>query len=123
MALAQVQNWLPDLSIIQKEFSISSSATRVDSMASDDSQVTDDAAHRAIGPAQPEIGDLLGIARRGWLFMAAGTTFGLVCALIILSMIPPTYKASARIVFERTLPRYMQTNKVTNEPIIDDYDT
>src|SRR6185437_7903112 len=23
----------------------------------------------------------------------------------------------------RTLPRYMQTNKVTNEPIIDDYDT
>ena len=92
-------------------------------MASDDSQLMDDAAHRTVGPAQPEIGDLLGIARRGWLFMAAGTTFGLVCALVILSMIPPTYKASARIVFERTLPRYMQTNKVTNEPIIDDYDT
>ncbi len=36
---------------------------------------------------------------------------------------PPVYKASSRIAFERTLPRYMQTNKVTNEPIIDDYDT
>jgi succinoglycan biosynthesis transport protein ExoP len=36
---------------------------------------------------------------------------------------PPVYKASSRIAFERTLPRYMQTNKVSNEPIIDDYDT
>jgi succinoglycan biosynthesis transport protein ExoP len=89
----------------------------------DESQAVDDAAHRAVRPAQPEIGDLLGIARRGWLFMAAGTTLGLICAMIILSMLPPTYKASARIAFERTLPRYMQTNKVSNEPIIDDYDT
>jgi polysaccharide biosynthesis transport protein len=89
----------------------------------DDSQVTDDAAHRAIGPAQPEIADLVGIARRGWLFIAGGTAFGLICALVILSTIPPVYKASSRIVFEKTLPRYMQTNKVSNEPIIDDYDT
>jgi polysaccharide biosynthesis transport protein len=91
--------------------------------SNDDSRVTNDAADRAIGPAQPEIGDLLGIARRGWLFIVAGTTFGLVCGLMILSIIPPIYKASSRIVFERTLPRYMQTNKVSNEPIIDDYDT
>ena len=89
----------------------------------DDSQVTDDAAQPAIGPAQPEIADLLGIARRGWLFIAAGTIFGIICALIILSYVPPLYKASSRIAFERTLARYMQTNKVSNEPIIDDYDT
>src|SRR6516225_6233980 len=89
----------------------------------DDSQFIDDAAHRANGPAQPEIADLLGIARRGWLFIVAGTAFGLICALMILSTIPPTYKASSRIVFERTMPRYLQTNKVTNEPIIEDYDT
>src|SRR5215471_1038979 len=88
----------------------------------DDSQVTD-AVQRGTRPAQPEIADLLGIVRRGWLFIAAGVTFGLLCALVILSTIPPTYKASARIAFERTMPRYMQTNKVTNEPIIDDYDT
>jgi len=88
----------------------------------DDIEVTDDAAHRVIGIAQPEIADLLGIARRGWLFIVAGTTFGLICSLMILSIVPPIYKASSRIVFERTLQRYMQTNKVSNEPIIDDYD-
>jgi len=89
----------------------------------DDSQVTDDAAHLAIGPAQPEIADILGIARRGWFLIVAGTIVGLICAFMILSTIPPVYKANSRIVFERTLPRYMQTNKVTNEPIIEDYDT
>jgi succinoglycan biosynthesis transport protein ExoP len=89
----------------------------------DDSQVTDDPADRAIGPVQPEIADLLGIALRGWLFIVAGTAFGLICALMIISTIPPIYKASSRIAFERTVPRYMQTNKVSNEPIIDDYDT
>ena len=89
----------------------------------DDNHVTDDAAPRAVGPTQPEIADILGIARRGWFFIVAGTTFGLVCAFLLLSIIPPVYKASSRIAFERTLPRYMQTNKDTNEPIIDDYDT
>ena len=90
--------------------------------SNDDSRVTDDAAHRATGPTQPEIADLLGIARRGWLFIVVGTAFGVICALMLLSTIPPIYKASSRIVFERTLPRYLHTNKVTNEPIIDDYD-
>jgi succinoglycan biosynthesis transport protein ExoP len=96
----------------------------MNSMAStDNSQMTDYVAHRAIGPAQPEIADLLGIALRGWFFLVAGTVAGIVGALMLLSTIPPTYKASSRIVFERTLPRYMQSNKVTNEPIIEDYDT
>lgn len=79
--------------------------------------------HPAISPVQPEVSDLVGIARRGWLFIVAGTIFGLVCALLILSTMPPVYKAGSRIAFERTLPRYMQMNKVSNEPIIDDYDT
>ena len=85
--------------------------------------VPNDAAHPAIGPVQPEVSDLFGIARRGWLFIAAGTILGLVCAMMVLSVIPPAYKANSRIAFERTLARYMQTNKVSNEPIIDDYDT
>jgi succinoglycan biosynthesis transport protein ExoP len=90
----------------------------------DDSQVTVDPAHRTTEHlAKPEISDLLGIARRGWLLIVSGTTFGLICALLILSVLPPTYKASSRIVFERTTPRYMHANKITNEPIIEDYDT
>ena len=93
-------------------------------MASIDyTQFTDAPPNLATGPVQPEVADLLGIARRGWLFIVAGTILGLVCAMVVLSAIPPVYKASARIAFEKTLPRYMQTNKVSNEPIIDDYDT
>jgi succinoglycan biosynthesis transport protein ExoP len=89
----------------------------------DDSQMTDDTPYQTTGTAQPEIADLLGIARRGWLFIVGGTIFGLICSFMVLSTIPPIYKANSRIVFERTLPRYMQMNKVTNEPIIEDYDT
>jgi len=93
-------------------------------MASIDyNQVTDGAAHPALGPVQPEISDLLGIARRGWYYMVAGTVLGLLAAFAVLSTMPPVYKASARIAFEKTLARYMHTNKVSNEPIIDDYDT
>jgi succinoglycan biosynthesis transport protein ExoP len=93
-------------------------------MASNEvSQIRDDAVNQGVGTARPDIADLLGIARRGWLFMAAGMTFGLICSIMILFLIPPLYKASSRIAFERTTPRYMQSNKVTNEPIIDDYDT
>src|SRR5215813_14330427 len=90
----------------------------------DDNQLTDDTAHRAIvGSVQPEIADLMGIALRGWFFLAAGTIVGAICGYMILSTIPPIYKASSRIVFERTLPRYMQNKGITNEPIIEDYDT
>jgi succinoglycan biosynthesis transport protein ExoP len=93
-------------------------------MASIDyNQVTDGAAHPAIGPVQPEVSDLIGIARRGWLLIVGGAIFGLACAFAVLSTMPPVYKASARIAFERTLPRYMQSNKVSNEPIMEDYDT
>src|SRR3954469_6620909 len=86
-------------------------------------QVTEGAAHPALSPVHPEVSDLVGIARRGWLLIVGGTLFGLVCAMLLLSTMPPVYKASSRIAFERTLARYMQTNKVSNEPIIDDYDT
>ncbi|SHN60692.1 GumC family protein [Bradyrhizobium erythrophlei] len=88
-----------------------------------DSQVTDPAAHRGMEPVQPEVADLFGIARRGWIFIVAGTAVGVICASMLLLTISPAYKASSRIVFEKTMSRYLQTNKVTNEPIIEDYDT
>ena len=71
-------------------------------MASIDyTQFTDAPPNLATGPVQPEVADLLGIARRGWLFIVAGTILGLVCAMVVLSAIPPVYKASARIAFEK----------------------
>jgi succinoglycan biosynthesis transport protein ExoP len=89
----------------------------------DSSQVTDELPQKSSGPVQPDIADMVGIARRGWVFIVAGTIFGLLSAYVVLSYLPPTYKASSRIAFERTLSRYLQSNKVTNEPVIDDSDT
>jgi succinoglycan biosynthesis transport protein ExoP len=89
----------------------------------DGSHTTDAPAYRGMEPVQPEIADIFGIALRGWLFIVAGTAVGLICAVMILTGLPPDYKAASRIAFERTLSRYMQNNKVTNEPIIEDVDT
>ncbi|WP_426528014.1 AAA family ATPase [Bradyrhizobium sp. McL0615] len=92
-------------------------------MASIEYGETDEISQKSPGRAQPDIADLAGIARRGWYFMVAGTILGLLAALAVLSTMPPVYKASSRIAFEKTMARYMQTNKISNEPIIDDYDT
>ena len=72
---------------------------------------------------QPDIADLVGIARRGWFFIIAGAIVGLLGAYAVLSNLSPVYKASSRIAFERTLSRYLQSNKITNEPLIEDADT
>src|SRR5262245_35928450 len=89
----------------------------------DYSQATGELPHRTLGPAQPDIADLVGIILRGWFFIVAGTVLGLLCAMSVLSNLPPIYKASSRIAFERTLPRYLQLHKVTNEPLLEDSDT
>jgi polysaccharide biosynthesis transport protein len=87
------------------------------------SQVTEKPTQTAPKSVQPDVADLVGIARRGWFFVAAGGFAGLLGALAVLSSLTPIYKATSRIAFERTLPRYLQSNKVTNEPMIDDSDT
>jgi polysaccharide biosynthesis transport protein len=83
----------------------------------------DEPFQKASGPVQPDVADIVGIARRGWIFIAAGLAFGVFGALAVLNNLPPSYKASSRIAFERTQSRYMQLNKVTNEPLIEDSDT
>jgi succinoglycan biosynthesis transport protein ExoP len=90
-------------------------------MASIDYQVTDEPFQKASGRVQPDIADVVGIARRGWFFIIAGMAFGLLGAFAVLYNLPPIYKASSRIAFERTQSRYL--NKVTNEPLIEDSDT
>ena len=92
-------------------------------MAAIDYSASDEQPQKSSGQAPPDMADLAGIARRGWYYMAAGTAVGLLAAVAVLSTMSPVYKANSRIAFERTMARYMQTNKVSNEPIIDDYDT
>jgi succinoglycan biosynthesis transport protein ExoP len=93
-------------------------------MASIDcSQAADEPFQKASKPVQPDIADIVGIARRGWFFIITGMAFGLLGAFAVLNNLPPIYKASSRIAFERTQSRYLQSNKVTNEPLIEDSDT
>src|SRR4051812_16041924 len=92
-------------------------------MASVEYSVTDELPQKSSGRVQPDIADLVGIARRGWFFIIAGGIVGLLGAYAVLSNLAPVYKASSRIAFERTLSRYLQSNKITNEPLIEDADT
>ncbi|HWL72444.1 MAG TPA: GumC family protein, partial [Burkholderiaceae bacterium] len=92
-------------------------------MASVDYSVTDELTQKPSERVQPDIADLVGIARRGWFFIIAGGIVGLLGAYAVLSNLSPVYKASSRIAFERTLSRYLQSNKITNEPLIEDADT
>ena len=92
-------------------------------MASVEYSVTDELPQKSPGRVQPDIADLVGIARRGWFFIIAGGIIGLLGAYAVLSNLAPVYKASSRIAFERTLSRYLQSNKITNEPLIEDADT
>lgn len=85
--------------------------------------VTGEIPQKATGPVQPDVSDLVGIARRGWIYIVAGTFIGLIAAYAVQSNLAPVYKASSRIAFERTLSRYLQSNRITNEPLIDDADT
>ena len=92
-------------------------------MASVDYSLTDELTQKPSERVQPDIADLVGIARRGWFFIIAGGIVGLLGAYAVLSNLSPVYKASSRIAFERTLSRYLQSNKITNEPLIEDADT
>jgi succinoglycan biosynthesis transport protein ExoP len=92
-------------------------------MASVNYTETGELPQKSSGRVQPDIADLVGIARRGWFFIIAGGIIGLLGAYAVLSNLAPVYKASSRIAFERTLSRYLQSNKITNEPLIEDADT
>lgn len=90
-------------------------------MASTDyNQATNDLPFRTTAPDRS---DLIGIALRGYAYIIVGIILGLLGGWIVLFKMPPIYKASSRIAFERTLSRYLQLNKVTNEPMIEESDT
>jgi polysaccharide biosynthesis transport protein len=74
--------------------------------------------------AGPAIGiwEMLWALRRGWLFPVFGCLIGLCLAIFYVVSVPTLYKSSARILLDRSLNRYLQTNKVIDEPVLDDVD-
>jgi succinoglycan biosynthesis transport protein ExoP len=93
-------------------------------MSSYDSRPIVNEAHRneAGISTQIDVADIVGIARRGWFYIVAGTLIGIGAAVAMLSAMPPTYTANTRIVFERTVAKYLQTNRVIDGPSVDDGD-
>ena len=65
-------------------------------------------------------GDLLGILRREWLFPVFGCLIGLALAVSYILFVPAFYKSSARILLDRSVNRYLQTNKIVDEPTFDE---
>jgi succinoglycan biosynthesis transport protein ExoP len=67
-----------------------------------------------------DIADILGTLRRKWLFPLFGCLIGLALAVSYIVFVQTPYKSSARILLDRTVNRYLQTNKILDEPTFDD---
>jgi polysaccharide biosynthesis transport protein len=84
------------------------------------------------GPLQPDdayassgaptigIADIVGTLRRGWRFPVVGCLIGITLAASYIIFTPILYKSSARILLDKSVNRYLQTNKIIDEPTFDD---
>ena len=71
---------------------------------------------------RPSIGiaDVLGALRRGWRLPLLGLLIGLMVGTSYVVIVKAPYKSSARILLDRSVNRYLQTNKISDEPIFDE---
>src|SRR6478736_4280437 len=72
--------------------------------------------------ARPAIGlaDILGTLRRAWRLPVVGLLIGLAIALAYVGSVKTPYKSTARILIDRSVNRYLQTNKIMDQPIYDE---
>lgn len=72
--------------------------------------------------ARPSIGatDILETLRRSWRFPLYGFLIGLALAAVYFIVVPNPYKSSARILVDRSVSRYLQTNKIVDQPTFDE---
>src|SRR5262245_62656123 len=75
-------------------------------------------------PTTPAIGvtDIFWILRRAWLYPVIGCLIGLAAAACYIALAPSVYKSTARILLDRSVNRYLQSNKIISEPTYDDTD-
>jgi polysaccharide biosynthesis transport protein len=78
------------------------------------------------GPAAPSPGPTLGIAeilgtlQREWRFPLFGCLIGLTLAVGYAAFVPTLYKSSARILLDRSVTKYLQANKIADDPTYDE---
>src|SRR5262245_37923141 len=75
------------------------------------------------GPGQSPVmnfWEALQTLRRGWRFPVYGCLIGLILAGTYVLSAKVPYKSSARILIDRSVNRYLQTNKIIDQPTFDE---
>ena len=73
----------------------------------------------SVGPAI-SARDILGTLRREWRFPLFGCLIGLTLGVCYIIFAPTLYKSSARIMLDRSVTRYLQSNKIVDDPTYDE---
>src|SRR5262245_18793647 len=63
---------------------------------------------------------IIGALRRRWLLPLFGCLIGLTVGLAYVTFVPTLYKASVRIMLDKNISRYLQANKILDEPPFDE---
>lgn len=63
--------------------------------------------------------DILIVLRREWRWPVYGCLIGLIVAVAYIIAQPTLYSSNARILVDRSLNRYLQTNKIIDQPTLD----
>src|SRR5467141_5444225 len=73
----------------------------------------------SVGPAI-SARDIFATLRREWRFPMIGCLIGLILGVSYVAFVPTLYKSSARILLDRSVTRYLQTNKIVDDPTYDE---
>src|SRR5690242_8903534 len=94
---------------------------RVDDLPAS-TEYADASSYAAASSVRPPIGltDIFESLRRSWRFPLYGLLAGLALATVAYIYIPTPYKSSARVLVDRSVNRYLQTNKIADQPIFDE---
>ena len=66
------------------------------------------------------VSDILQTLRRGWWMPLVGCLLGLAVGIGYITVFKTPYKSSARILIDGSINRYLQTNKIADQPMLDD---
>ena len=69
-----------------------------------------------------DIWTIIGALRRRWLYPLFGCLIGLAVGVSYIIFVPALYKSSARILIDKSVSRYLQANKIVDDPPFDDMD-
>jgi len=80
--------------------------------------------HSYSPPTSPAIGltEVLEVLRRKWRLPVVGCLIGLTLAVGYFLSAPAPYKSSVRLLLDRSMNRYLATNKFVDQPTLDEAD-